>query len=190
MTQFTFDSHKHSQQFIRITAEFETNVALTKIQLPSWRPGRYELANFAKYIRNFNIVDEKGNALSWTKITKDSWEVNTSGCIGIKVEYQFYSNILNAGSTFLDENQLYVNPVNCCVYTEETYHQKVLIRLLIPEDWQVASSLTKEKIGYSVANMDELMDTPFIASSQLQQKSYESNGTTYLSECWGWRSLA
>ena len=179
MTQFTFDSHNHSQQFIRITAEFETNVALTKIQLPSWRPGRYELANFAKYIRNFNIVDEKGNALSWTKITKDSWEVNTSDCIGIKVEYQFYSNILNAGSTFLDENQLYVNPVNCCVYTEETYHQKVLIRLLINEDWQVASSLTKEEIGYSVANIDELMDTPFIASSQLQQNSYESNGTTF-----------
>ena len=47
-----------------------------QIQLPSWRPGRYELGNFAKNIQKWNAVDEKGNRLISRKKTKDLWEVD------------------------------------------------------------------------------------------------------------------
>ena len=35
----------------------------TVIQLPAWRPGRYELGNFAKNIQKWAAFDEKGNAV-------------------------------------------------------------------------------------------------------------------------------
>ena len=33
---------------------------ITYLQLPAWRPGRYELGNFAKNIRNFAVQDAEG----------------------------------------------------------------------------------------------------------------------------------
>src|ERR1035437_4051801 len=74
----------------------------TSIQLPAWRPGRYELGNFAKNIQKWAAFDEKGNALSFQKTTKDCWKVNTKGISTLHIKYNYYAAELNAGSTFLD----------------------------------------------------------------------------------------
>ncbi len=36
------------QRFVKIRAEFTVNDKITTVKLPAWRPGRYELGNFAK----------------------------------------------------------------------------------------------------------------------------------------------
>ena len=179
MAKFTFNADNHSQQFVKINVELKTSSDETILQLPSWRPGRYELANFAKNIRDFKVLDANNKQLTAEKKTKDSWSVNTSSTESISVQYLFYSNVLNAGSTYLDENQLYVNPVNCCIYSEESFNDEVFIELEIPKSWEVASSMVKLESGYKVENFDELFDTPFIASSQLHHGEYESNGTLF-----------
>ena len=50
---------------------------LIRVQLPAWRPGRYELANFARNVQKWVAFDDNGNALLSRKITKDLWEVET-----------------------------------------------------------------------------------------------------------------
>ena len=179
MTKFTFNADNHSQQFVKISVEFKTSKDETILQLPSWRPGRYELANFAKNIRDFKVLDENDKQIQAEKQTKDSWRIDTSSTDSILVSYSFYANILNAGSTHIDENQLYVNPVNCCIYSEETFNDEVFIELEVPAFWELASSMVKMDSGYKVSNFDEFFDTPFIASSQLQHGEYESNGTKF-----------
>ena len=71
-------------------------------QLPSWRPGRYELANFAKNVRHFRAFDGEGKILPVTKLTKDRWEVTSKGVAEVHVKYEFFASELNAGSTWLD----------------------------------------------------------------------------------------
>ena len=175
MTHFTFSSANPSQQYIRITAQFAVSNDTTEIQLPAWRPGRYELANFAKNVRNFKVFGNGNKPLNVEKIVKDRWRVETKGEREIMVEYLFYANTINAGSTCLNEDQLYVNPVNCCVFTDETYGAPVSFELDIPKDWMVAGSMEKKGTGYQVENFDELFDTPFIASGKLQCETYTSN---------------
>ncbi len=179
MVQFTFGCKNPNLQYVQIAAIFDTSSDVTEIQLPSWRPGRYELANFAKNIRNFRVFDDTNSVLHVIKLTKDSWSVETALTKSIRVEYNFYANELNAGSTFLDNTQLYVNPVNCCVFTEATYNEEVEVILDIPSEWQVASSLTKKGANWCVENTEELLDTPFIASSKLQHQSYECAGILF-----------
>ena len=41
----------------------------TKVQLPAWRPGRYELQNFAQYIRKVKAFKEKDIPLEIAKIS-------------------------------------------------------------------------------------------------------------------------
>src|SRR5688572_22225677 len=72
------------------------------LQLPSWRPGRYELGNFAKNVQGFRAYGPDGD-LKWRKLTKDLWELKTGGLSQVKVSYNYYSAELNAGSTYVDE---------------------------------------------------------------------------------------
>ena len=46
------DAH---QQYLKIEAEFPVFGDTTTVYLPTWRPGRYELGNFAKNVRHFQV---------------------------------------------------------------------------------------------------------------------------------------
>jgi predicted metalloprotease with PDZ domain len=179
MVKFTFDSAYTNQQYIQISAVFSTKESITFIQLPSWRPGRYELGNFAKNVRNFKIFDANNKPLSHEKRTKDRWEVDTSNTDSIRVSYSYFAHELNAGSSFLDETQLYVNPVNCCVYTDETFEEEVEVSLKIPAAWEVATSMNQVGEVWKAENTEELLDSPFICSAKLQHQSYTSGETLF-----------
>jgi predicted metalloprotease with PDZ domain len=179
MVKFTFSVPQPNTQYIHIVAEIPVSSNVTLVHLPAWRPGRYELANFAKNIRNFKISTTDHKSLVFKKVNKDTWEVKSDNCESIVVSYNFYASELNAGSTFADAKQLYVNPVNCCVFTKESYHEPVEVSLEISDKWEVATSLELKEGKWYAENTEELLDSPFIASGMLQRESYESHGVTF-----------
>jgi predicted metalloprotease with PDZ domain len=139
------------------------------LQLPSWRPGRYELGNFAKNIKKFDAFNEKGELLVWTKLNKDLWKVQTNGANQVKVTYSYFATDSNAGSTYVDEKQVYCNPVNCCMYVPSRINEQHSIELVVPENYKIATSLKKEAGNILVAeNFEELADSPFIASADIK----------------------
>ena len=72
-----------------------------------------------------------------------------------------------------------MNPVNCCVYTEETQEFPCEIQLNVPDSWKIATSLEGENTKRTAANFDELADSPFICSPLLQCENYEVNTTKF-----------
>jgi predicted metalloprotease with PDZ domain len=155
------------------------------IQLPAWRPGRYELGNFAKNIQKWSAFDAQGNILESAKIKKDCWKIKTKGVSQIHIKYNYYAAEINAGSTFLDTTQIYMNPVNCCVYIPERINEACELILQLPLDYQIAIGLkpntsptSKEKIFFA-NNFHELADSPFIASNSLQHQSFICAGVTF-----------
>ena len=146
-----------------------------QLQLPAWRPGRYELGDFAKNVQKFAAFGLDGTKLSTKKLTKDLWEVDAAGQSSVQVAYNYYANELNAGSTFVDDSQLYVNPVNCFLYVPELIDEPATLELDIPKDWDVATGMqtTENKHVFTVSNFHQLADCPFIASGGLQHETYE-----------------
>jgi len=52
--KYTFSAKNPTNHFISIKVECTlSNQDKLTIQLPAWRPGRYELANFAKNVKDF-----------------------------------------------------------------------------------------------------------------------------------------
>jgi len=160
----------------------------TMIQLPAWRPGRYELGNFAKNIKQFIPQDEKGNPLSFHKTTKDCWKIHTKGIKELHIKYSYYSVDLNAGSTYLDEKQLYVNPVNCCIYIPERINEGCEVEIKVPENYIVATSMKgvgrdlksrPTKRNLSAKDYHELADSPFIASPTIQHNVFFMDGVEF-----------
>src|SRR5690625_2806349 len=119
--KYTFHINKHQVQYIDISVELKVKGKENVHYFPAWRPGRYELGDFVKNVNHFEVFNEKGEPLNYHKTNKNTWSVNSAGSTRLLVKYSYYAAELNAGSTFLDEPQLYVNPVNCCLFTYEAY---------------------------------------------------------------------
>ena len=150
------------------------------LQLPSWRPGRYELGNFAKNIKDFNVVDNDNKNVKFLKKTKDLWEVECQNTNQFIVSYSYYASELNAGSTYLDKNQLYLNPVNCMLYNSQDLDLEYEIEFELPSDYKIYSSL--ENLGNNTlkaSNFDQLADSPIIASNSAQQRSLTINDVNF-----------
>ena len=149
-------------------------------QLPSWRPGRYELGNFSRNVQKWTAYSEKGEQLPYQKLTKDQWQVDTLGAKSVIISYNYYANKLDAGSTYLDEQQLYVNPVNCCMYVEGRMNEECMIEVELPTDYEIACGLKKTGKNSMMATcFDTFSESPFIASNSLQHDTYEVEGITF-----------
>jgi predicted metalloprotease with PDZ domain len=150
-----------------------------ELQLPAWRPGRYELGNFAKNIKRVDVFNDKNEAVSFTKLNKDLWQINTKDLSSVKVTYSYYSAELNAGACFADTTQLYVNPVHCCMYVVGRKNEEHRVELNVPENYKIVCSLKQNKNVLIANNFDELVDSPFVASEKIQSDFYEVNGIKF-----------
>jgi predicted metalloprotease with PDZ domain len=168
-------------RYIQFTVSFDhLENEYTDLQLPRWRPGRYELGNFSKNIQKFEARDQENELLPVQKISKDCWRVKNGSAKKLTVTYNYYASELNAGSSYLDTNQLYVNPVNCFIYRVNKMDEKCTIELNVPANYKIATGLDKLSEHILLAqDFQELADSPFIASAQLQQGIYEVENTTF-----------
>jgi predicted metalloprotease with PDZ domain len=150
-----------------------------ELQLPAWRPGRYELGNFAKNVKRVDVFDGQGNALKYTKTTKDLWLIETANVKQIKVTYSYYTSEINAGNCYADETQLYVNPVHLCMYVPNRMNEQHVVELDIADNYKIATSLLVDHKTLTAQSFDELADSPFMASAKIQSDFYEVNGIKF-----------
>ncbi|GIV27670.1 MAG: hypothetical protein KatS3mg027_1484 [Bacteroidia bacterium] len=153
------------------------NVQQKKIVLllPRWRPGRYELGNFSKNIQNFKAYNSEGKNLLVIKPNSYSWEIfNDNGDGKIVVEYNYYANEYNAGACFADENILYFNPVHLLMYPALTDTKpKFKIKLNVPKEYKIISSLKFKNNIIETRDYDELLDSPIVATKFFKTFSYK-----------------
>ncbi len=150
-----------------------------QFQLAAWRPGRYELANFSQNIQKWGAFDQDNKPLHFYKINKDLWEVETNNAQEISIIYSFYANQLDAGACYLDEHQLYLNPVHCMFYIKDRIEEEYLIELDLPNKYKIATSMRRKKNTLFADSYDLLAESPIICSESLQCDSYEINGITF-----------
>ncbi len=143
------------------------------IHLPSWRPGRYEIANFSKNILNLKVTDNGDSSLKVSKNSKDSWVIQTEGRDSITVHYSYYAFAMDAGNSWLDEEQFYINFINCAIYADGFLNEPCTVSLDVPLDYKCATGLTQiDNHSFSAASYYQLVDSPLIASNSLRQIKY------------------
>ncbi|GAB3314968.1 PDZ domain-containing protein [Hymenobacter humi] len=151
-----------------------------ELQLPAWRPGRYELQNFAQKIHRVEVFDGSGQPLPFRKLTKDRWEVADVAGLTVRVRYNFYAHQMDAGGSWLDQSQLYLNPVQAFMYVEDRQQEACDLTLAIPEGWQIACGLPQTAPNVLTAqDFDQLADSPLIASPTLVHQQYEAGGLPF-----------
>lgn len=149
------------------------------LQLPVWRPGRYERADFAQQVIGFQVKSVNGLPVSYKKINSALWAIDSSETSFI-VQYGFYAAVLNAGSSWLSDRMLYVNPVNCLPYVPGREHEACQLVLDIPAHYTVAGARNEEPGRvFQFPDFHSLADSPFIASDCMLHYSFMYRETTF-----------
>ena len=144
--------------------------AITTFRVPSWRPGRYITQDYASGISHFSAKDNGDSKLEWRKRDKDSWEVRNPQGGKIVVSYQFYANVMDAGSSYLGHAEAYFNPVNFFMYCDERENEKVTLTISsMPDGWKAATSLKKiGKNQFFAKDYHLFIDSPTILSPTIK----------------------
>jgi predicted metalloprotease with PDZ domain len=153
------------------------------LQLPSWRPGRYQIADYAKNIRSFSVTDAQDSPIPFEKSQKNRWEISIQNPTTILVRYDYYAAKMDAGSCWVDETQIYLNFINCCLEVLDFPQLTYELNVEIPEEFQSMSTLPSDSEGQLIANsFQQLADSTFLAASQLTQWKYEVGSVEF--HCW------
>jgi predicted metalloprotease with PDZ domain len=168
-----------ASQFVNIQLSLEI-LAEEKIylQLPAWRAGRYQLANYAQNIRGFQTKDKSGKPVPFKKVSKDCWEIEASG--KIIVNYQYWAGKMDAGSAWVDEDQVYLNLVNCCFEIVGHSEQDILISLDLPKFPDQMSTLIPSGPNFWKANDYQMLaDSTILAARKLEHWKYQVQNCSF-----------
>jgi len=140
------------------------------IQLPIWRPGRYQAQHFAKNIPVLKAFSG-GVSIPIEKIASSIWTLDASE--SVEIRYSYYANQPDAGGSVVEEDLIYINFINCLLYVKGRENERCEIQVEKPAGWQ--SVCTFRKGG----KYRELVDSPYIAAPAIFQHKWKCNGVKF-----------
>jgi predicted metalloprotease with PDZ domain len=181
MINYQISCKNPSSQFIQLRLTFSLSEAKAVIlQLPAWRAGRYQLANYAQFIRKFSITDENGNPVPFEKIASNRWLAYSDHPGNYLVEYEFWAGKMDAGSAWVDAEQVYLNLVNCCLEILDNPAEEVHLTLDLPDfPQQISTLIPISDAVWKATDFQMLADSTVLATNNLNCWSYCVGNTSF-----------
>lgn len=149
---------------IRFTAPGDS----PRLLLPAWRPGRYLIQNYAANVREWTA----GGARVW-KDGKTSWRIDARAGDELTFRYRYYAGVLDAGSSFLDDDEAYFNGSNLFMMVEGLREVEHSLTIAAPDDWTIETQLPRRGPNtFYARDYDHLIDSPVIAAAELTRHSF------------------
>ena len=177
MYEFLFKSSNPLSQFLEIELKLPISQSgEVQLQLPSWRAGRYQFANYAQNIRKISLSDQHGKSIQLRKKSKDCWAFDAKVNQTYFLNYEYYAGKMDAGSCWVDDQQLYINFVNCCFEVKSSDDFPYSIEIQDSRFKDFVCTLSRKSGGQFLADsFQELADSTFLTSEKLTHWEYESN---------------
>ena len=188
MIHVSLSTPRIHRKMVKVRVSFSNSEENQIVQLSSWRPGRYEMGNFAKNISHVKAFDSSNNSLAVRKTEKDKWCIACNANEQIIFEYFYCAAELNAGSTYVNSQMLYVNPVNCIPFLPGRANENYSVEIL-DSYAHLSCGLPHEGNKLFAQNFDELADSPFVASHNREVISEEIEGVTFQAHVFGITNL-
>lgn len=172
--------NRHLLQIEQIIEDIKPDEEYIDVSLPAFRPGRYELQNFAKNLKIFTAKNANGEKIPHKKIDRNTWRVFCKGLKEVHLFYEYYGATIDAGSTFCGFEQVYINPANCLMYNLPRLYQPHELILNLSSEYDIAVGLKRiSNQSFMAQDYHELADCPLIASETLKHRSYTSHGIKF-----------
>jgi len=182
MIHYTISCPNPASQFLRIDLYFSCQAGEpVLLQLPAWRAGRYQLANYAQNLRGLTVRNLEDQHIALKKITKDCWSIEVEETTPVHLSYDYWAGKMDAGSAWVDDQQVYVNLVNCCFEILGKSEEPFEVLLDLPN--YPKQILTLKQTGTSTwmaENYQVLADATVLAAKKVELETYTIGNTQFL----------
>lgn len=162
-----------------IAVRFRAPIDAPRLQLPVWRPGRYILQNYAANVREWSASNAAGEELRIWKDGKSSWRVDAAAGQEVSVRYRFFAGLLDAGSSYLDEEEAYFNGTNLFMMVEGLRQEECSLTIAAPEGWRIETQLPlSDTNSFQARDFDHLADSPTVASPRMTRSTFQESGAS------------
>ncbi len=181
MIQYKISCPNPASQFLQIELRFDCQTQeRIHLQLPAWRAGRYQIANYAQNLRGLRAQNQEGNPISLQKLTKDCWTFEVEESMQIHLSYDYWAGKMDAGSAWVDDQQVYVNLVNCCFELLGRSTEPIAVQLDLEDYPHRAVTLTRSEASTWMAeNYQILADATVLAAKNLHRETYSVGSTQF-----------
>ena len=164
---------------------------LLDLKLPVWTPGSYLVREYAKHLQDFEAFTNQ-EPLTWRKISKNHWQVETDNVAQITIKYRIFANELTVRTNHLDSSHGYFNGAATFFRIPGLDKQAIKITIIPPApQWRVTTGLPavpEEENTFLAADYDTVVDSPFeIGTHQLHH--FEALDKPHELAIWGHGNL-
>ncbi len=135
------------------------------LKMPVWTPGSYLVREYAKHLQDFRSTTTGDRSLSWSKTSKNHWQIETDSVSDITVNYRIFANELTVRTNHLDSTHGYFNPAALCFFLPGFERNCYTIKVVPPRPkWLTVTTLpavSGQENTFTAADFDTLVDSPF-----------------------------
>ena len=149
--------------------------------MPVWTPGSYLVREFERNVQDFAATNASGRSLSWSKINKNTWRVNTGEVQEWRATYKVYANELSVRTNELNSDHAFWNNAALLMYPEGSLTMPSTLQVIPPTTWKVATGLPPEPnrpSTFRAENFDVLYDSP-VEVSNFKTISFDVKGVPH-----------
>ncbi len=163
---------------VEMRLNWATMPAKTELKMPVWTPGSYLIREYARHVEDFAAQDSSGNALTWQKTNKNTWQIDTKGVKEIVVKYNVYANELTVRTNELNDEHAFFNNAALLMFPKDNLKAASTVKVVPFGNWKIATGLPKvegQTNVFRAENFDVLYDSPFEVSD-FKEISFEVQG--------------
>ena len=137
--------------------------------LPAWTPGSYLIREYARHLGQFRVTASDGGPMRWHKTGKNRFRIEPDlDESSVRISYTVYAHELSVRTADLTDQHAFLCGAAGFLWPVGVTQCETSIELLVPEDWDVATSLPHEvvepgRIHLRATGLDELVDSPILA---------------------------
>jgi len=155
--------------------------------LPAWRTGRYLVFDFAGGVVEFSATDGEGKLLSWSKVDKSRWKIETMGSRKVIARYTVFANEFQLRTRGLNDEHGFVDGTSVFMYAQAYRSLPITLTVVPFGTWHVTTGLdaVKDKrFRFTAPNYDHLVDCPLEIGNQ-REYAFEVEGKPHVLSLFG-----
>ncbi len=141
----------------------------TELIMPVWTPGSYLIREFSKNLEAFKVISA-GKPVSYKKLRKNSWLIQTQNLGTITVTYRIYAFEVSVRTCFVDASHAFLSPTGLFLYPEGMLDLPATVKIIPAGHWKKISTglehFNQDPYCFYAPNFDTLYDSPIEIGNQ------------------------
>lgn len=160
---------------------------MVDLRLPNWMPGYYQMMDYYKGVRNFEVLS--GQALDDSKPM--TWTLSGVKGQKIQVAYDIFTDRTFVANSYVDADRAYIIPVNSFLYVDGYMNVPITVTVKKSNGWSdVATGLelvseNAQEAVFKSTDFDSFLDSPLLMGNLKKLPDFEVNGINH--RFWGYK---